>query len=94
VADELKRKVRAKVNEQAHMSSAKKKTPQSVCNSTGPRLLTLKGAAEYLGLTIWAIRERIWAGQIPVVRFPKGRKMYLDRLDLDNFIQRNKTTIT
>ena len=43
-----------------------------------PRLLTLKKAAEYIGLTVWAMRERIWAGQIPVVRFPGGRKMYVD----------------
>ncbi len=56
----------------------------------GPRLLPLKGGAEYLGLTLWALRERIWAGQIPFVRFPGGRKMYLDRRDLDEFIERNK----
>jgi excisionase family DNA binding protein len=59
----------------------------------GPRLLTLKAAAEFLGLTVWGMRERIWAGQIPVVRFPGGRKMFVDRMDLDKFIQENKMTI-
>jgi predicted site-specific integrase-resolvase len=58
-----------------------------------PRLLPLKKAAEVLGLTVWAMRERIWAGDIPVVRFPNGRKMFVDREDLEGFIQRNKTTI-
>ena len=58
-----------------------------------PRLLPLKKAAEYLGLTIWAMRERIWAGQIPVVRFPGGRKMYIDTNDLEDFIKQNKETI-
>jgi len=39
------------------------------------------------------MRERIWAGQIPVVQFPGGRKQYIDRRDIDAFIQNNKTTI-
>ena len=58
-----------------------------------PRLLTLKQASDYLGLTVWALRERIWKGQLPVLQFPDGRKQYLDRNDLENFIQRNKRTI-
>jgi hypothetical protein len=58
-----------------------------------PRLLPLKAAAQYLGLTVWALRERIWAGQIPVVQFPGGRKQYLDVRDLESFIENNKKTI-
>ena len=60
--------------------------------SPSPRLLTLKQAAAYLGLTTWAMRERIWAGHIPVVRFPRGRKQYIDIRDLEKFIEKNKTT--
>jgi excisionase family DNA binding protein len=71
-----------------------KKEAQGINNPTRPRLLPLKQAAEYLGLTTWAIRERIWAGQIPVVRFPGGRKMYVDRNDIDRFIESHKTVIT
>ena len=59
----------------------------------GPRLLPLKGAADYLGLTVWAMRERIWSGDIPVIRFPGGRKMFIDTKDLEDFIERNKTRI-
>ena len=58
-----------------------------------PRLLPLKKAAEFLGLTTWAMRERIWAGDIPVVRFPGGRKMFIDVQDIEAFIQENKDTI-
>jgi predicted site-specific integrase-resolvase len=58
-----------------------------------PRLLPLKEAAKWLGLTVWAMRERIWAGQIPVVQFPGGRKQYIDVKDLEAFIQNNKRTI-
>jgi hypothetical protein len=60
---------------------------------SNPRLLPLKDAAHWLGLTIWAMRERIWAGQIPVVQFPGGRKQYIDVQDLEAFIQNNKRTI-
>jgi len=69
-----------------------KKTAQVFQNQQRPRLLTLREAAGYLGLTVWAMRERVWAGQIPVVRFPGGRKIYLDRRDLEIFIEANKTT--
>ena len=68
------------------------KKGQGMTNPMGPRLLPLKKAAEYLGLTLWALRERIWAGDIPFVRFPNGRKMFIDIRDLDKFIERNKTT--
>ena len=59
-----------------------------------PRLLPLKAAAEYLGLTTWAMRERVWSGDIPVVRFPGGRKMFVDTQDLEALIQDNKARIT
>jgi len=58
-----------------------------------PRLLTLKDAAQWLGLTVWAMRERIWAGHIPVVRFPGGRKMYVDIRDLEGLIEQNKMRV-
>ena len=66
-----------------------KKTPR-ISNPTSPRLLTIPKAAEYLGLTKWAMRERIWAGQIPYIQFRGGRKIYVDVNDLDSFIQKNK----
>jgi len=71
-----------------------KNKAQGILNPSGPRLLTIKQASKHLGLTVWAVRERIWAGHIPVVRFPGGRKMYLDRSDIDNFIEKNKVVIT
>jgi len=58
-----------------------------------PRLLPLKQAAEWLGLTVWGLRERIWSGDIPVVQFPGGRKQFIDTQDLEAFISDNKRTI-
>jgi hypothetical protein len=57
-----------------------------------PRLLTLKKAAEYLGIGYWAMRRLAWDRAIPVVQFPNGRKMYFDIVDLDEVIRRNKTS--
>ena len=59
-------------------------------NNPLPRLLTVKGAGEYLGLSTWGIRERIWQGLLPVVTFPGGKKQYVDRNDLEAFILKNK----
>jgi excisionase family DNA binding protein len=73
-----------------HLENENDKGLQKAQGIYSPRLLTLKKAAECLGLTVWAMRERIWAGQIPVIRFPGGRKMYIDTKDLEAFIQKNK----
>lgn len=67
-----------------------KKRELLINNQMRPRLFTLKKAADYLGLTVWAMRERIWAGDIPVIKFPNGRKMYIDVQDIEEFIRSNK----
>ena len=64
-----------------------------IVNPQFPRLLTVKRAAEWLGLTTWALRERIWEGQIPVVQFVDGGKMWVDVKDLEALIQRHKRVI-
>ena len=55
-----------------------------------PRLLPLQQAARTMGLTTWAMRERVWSGDIPYVKFPGGRKIYIDSLDIEKFIEKNK----
>lgn len=65
---------------------------QRIVNPQG-RLLTIKQAADYSGLTVWQVRERIWAGDLPCVQFAGGRKQYIDRKDLDLLIDRNKRII-
>ena len=56
------------------------------------RLYTLKESAEYLGRSEWSMRELIWSGSIPVVKTERARKIFLDIEDLNNFIDRNKST--
>lgn len=53
-----------------------------------PALLTVKQAAIYLGRSEQAIQHLIFDKQLSVVRF--GRRVHLDRRDLDDFIERNK----
>lgn len=69
------------------------KSGQGISNPNGPLLLPLKKAANRIGLTLWGLREQIWAGNIPVVRFPGGRKMFIDTRDIESFIEQNKENI-
>ncbi len=77
--------------------SSKPKSKQTIREAhgiSGPlskRLYTLKEATQYLGRSDWSMRELIWAGKIPVVRPEGGRKIFLDILDLGDFIDQNKS---
>jgi excisionase family DNA binding protein len=66
---------------------------QGIDSPIGPRLLPLKQAAEYIGFSTWAMREAIWSGLIPFIRKPGGRKIWIDRKDLDRFIEVSKVRI-
>ncbi|MDD5242474.1 MAG: helix-turn-helix domain-containing protein [Syntrophorhabdaceae bacterium] len=60
-------------------------------NPRGPhkRLYTIPEAAHYLGRTVNALREMIWAGKLPIVR--DGKRILLDQSDMDSYIERHKT---
>jgi len=53
-----------------------------------PALFSVKEAAVYLGRSEQGIQHLIFEKQLPVVRF--GRRVHLDRRDLDAFIEANK----
>lgn len=57
------------------------------------RLLNIDEAASYLGRTPGALRMMIHRGSLPVVRLG-GRRVQLDREDLDRLIEVNKTRET
>jgi excisionase family DNA binding protein len=56
------------------------------------RLYSIKEASEYLGRTVWAVREMIWAGKLP--RIKDGRRILLDIHDINNWIEQNKARET
>ena len=53
-----------------------------------PALLTVKEAAIYLGRSEQSVQHLLFERQLPVVRV--GRRVHLDRKDLDTFIEKNK----
>ena len=74
-----------------HAKINKEISGQGIYNPLSKRLYTLQEAADYLGRSVWGMRELIWSGTIPVVRPDGGRKLYVDIIDLDSFIVKNKS---
>lgn len=60
-------------------------------NPLGKRLYTLKEAALYMGRSEYSMRELMWSQEIPVVKGENARKVYFDIVDLDNYINQNKS---
>ena len=56
----------------------------SNANEITPRLLSVEQAGQYLGRTPGAIRQLIYRGYFPAVK--AGRRVQIDRYDLDKFI--------
>ena len=52
------------------------------------RLLHLRRAASYLGLSYWILRGMLHRGDIPFVRV--GRRLLIDVRDLDHWIEEKK----
>jgi len=65
---------------------------KSVGVPPGKRLFNINEAALYLGRSVCALREMVWAGKIPIVR--DGKRILLDIHDMDAWIERSKTQIT
>jgi hypothetical protein len=63
-----------------------------------PRLLDLEGAAAYLSVSTWTVRDWAAAGVIERVRLPGGsgsqdgalHRLLFDRVDLDRLVERGK----
>ena len=63
---------------------------KAVCAQNVPvkRLYSIKELVAEIGATAWFWRSQIWDGQLPYVQV--GRKMFIDREDIEIFIQKNK----
>lgn len=53
------------------------------------RLYSIKELVREIGATECFWRTQIWDGQLPYVQV--GKKMFIDREDVETFIQKNKT---
>ncbi len=52
------------------------------------RLYSIKELVTHIGATEWFWRTQIWDGALPYVQI--GKKMFVDREDIDAFIATNK----
>lgn len=53
-----------------------------------PRLLSQREAAIYLGISYWTLRDLTFRGEVPYVKI--RRRILVDRLDLDAYLERMK----
>ncbi len=60
--------------------------------NTRQRLLSLQQSADWLGISIWSIRTLIHNGSLPTVRI--GRRILIDREDLDRWIEEHKEQLS
>jgi excisionase family DNA binding protein len=77
IAEQVAAKIRTELT--SHFESASR---------IQPMLLNVKDAALYLGRTEQAVQHLIFEKEFPVVRV--GRRVHLDRRDLETWIERNK----
>jgi excisionase family DNA binding protein len=70
------------------MSAGKHAVPTQVVSIPEPRLLNVRQAAAYLGATVWFVRSLVWASAVPHVVF--GKRILIDKQDLDKFVENSK----
>ena len=61
-------------------------------NRLKKRLYNIDEAGEYLGRSVWSVRELMYKGTLPYVKV--GRRVSFDINDLDRLIEMHKMTYT
>ena len=61
-------------------------------NEVTQRYFNVNTAAEYLGMTVDSLRDRVRRGTIPFIR--EGHRIFFDATDLDRHMKARKTTRT
>ncbi len=70
-----------------------KPAPTTVVPISGPRLLTPKQAADYIGHSVDLVRDMVDRKELPYVPKGKGKErthVLIDRVDLDVWIEKTK----
>jgi excisionase family DNA binding protein len=57
-----------------------------------PRLLDVEAAADYLGVSVWTVRDLVERGSLSRVALPAVRRLLFDRCDLDGLIESSRLT--
>ena len=77
-------------NSSNQLRNNSQKEAQRIINPLPKRLYTIKEAGYYMGRTVWSMRELIWSGKLPIVR--DGKRIWIDKEDMDSYIEKNKET--
>jgi hypothetical protein len=72
--------------DQATAGSVDEPRRRKASRSRTGRLPDLKAAEAYSGISAWTLRDLIASGDLPVVRPPRLRRVWIDRADLDRAI--------
>jgi hypothetical protein len=71
--------------------------PQQEATTMSPRLLDVRGAAAYLGVSPWTLRCFVADGHVRTVTLPStrqgkvgNRKLLFDLKDLDSFVEKQR----
>ena len=70
----------------ADATDAGRPSRRRAARRTSGRLLDLKAAEVYSGISAWTLRDLIASGDLPAVRPPRLRRVWIDRADLDRAI--------
>ena len=65
-------------------------SPKPVKPTIAKRLLRVREAAHYLGVSPWKLRRLVQDGLLPIVQDRDGGAWRVDMRDLDAFIERHK----
>ena len=55
------------------------------------RLYSINDASVYLGRSVWALREMLWAGKMPYVK--DGKRILIDIHDMNDWIDQSRTRL-
>ena len=74
------------IDQPESQASAERPARRRGVGRTSGRLLDLKAAEVYSGISAWTLRDLIASGDLPAVRPPRLRRVWIDRADLDRAI--------
>jgi hypothetical protein len=71
---------------ESHASVERPARRRGAGRTSAGRLLDLKAAEVYSGISAWTLRDLIASGDLPAGRPPRLRRVWIDRADLDRAI--------
>jgi excisionase family DNA binding protein len=76
----------ARSDETEVTEAASRKSRRRAKRGASGRLLDLQAAEVYSGISAWTLRDLIASGDLPAVRPPRLRRVWIDKADLDRAI--------